>query len=169
MHSIHSVQRSLLIVAAAGVAAVAFAGCAMNPAPAASVSTAATTARVVTWGPAPAVFEPGAQMAVLQGDPSQGGPFTVRLRFPDGYKVAPHTHPTDEHVAVIEGNLMVGMGGTFDEAATTTLKTGGTVNLPAQHPHYVKAVGWTTVQIEAVGPFALTYVNPSDMPKAPTP
>ena len=49
-------------------------------------------------------------MAVLQGDPSGNGLFTVRLRMPDGYKIAPHTHPTDENVTVISGTFHVGMG-----------------------------------------------------------
>ena len=52
------------------------------------------------WGPAPAIFPAGAQMEVLQGDPGGANMFTVRLRFPEGYRIAPHTHPTDEHVNV---------------------------------------------------------------------
>ena len=133
------------------------------------VSTADTTLPPINWGPAPAVFQPGAQMAVLQGDPGKSELFTVRLRFPDGYAIAPHTHPTDEHITVIEGTFLVGMGKTVDEAAMVTLPTGGFVTAPAEHAHYAKAQGVTTVQVSAMGPFALTYVNPKDMPKAVTP
>jgi quercetin dioxygenase-like cupin family protein len=117
----------------------------------------------IVWGPAPAVFQPGAQMAVVQGDPSKAEPFIVRLRFPNGYKIAPHTHPTDEHVTVISGTFKVGMGTTYDEAAMAALPPGGFVTAPAQHAHFAKAQGVTTVQVNAVGPFALTYVNASDM------
>src|SRR5881398_821659 len=67
----------------------------------------------IKWGPAPAIFPAGAQMAVMQGDPSGNGLFTVRLRLPDGYRIAPHTHPTDEHVTVVSGTFAVGMGKTF--------------------------------------------------------
>ena len=117
-----------------------------------------------SWGPAPAIFPAGAQMAVLQGNPGGTEMFTVRLRFPNGYKIAPHTHPTDEHVTVISGHFKVGMGETVDANAMMTLKSGGFVTAPANHAHYASAVGPTVVQVSAMGPFAMTYVNPADTP-----
>ena len=119
----------------------------------------------IKWGPAPAVFPAGAQMAVVQGDPGRSEPFIVRLRFPNGYAIAPHTHPTDEHITVIDGTFKVGMGSTFDEGSMATLPAGGFATAPAQHAHYAKAQGVTTVQVNSVGPFALTYVNPNDLPR----
>jgi hypothetical protein len=44
----------------------------------------------VTWGPAPPSLPPGAQGAVLQGDPAKAGPFTLRLKLPDGFRIPPH-------------------------------------------------------------------------------
>lgn len=120
----------------------------------------------VKWGPAPAVFPAGAQMAVMQGDPSGNGLFTVRLRLPNGYRIAPHTHPTDEHVTVISGNFKVGMGTTVDAKSMMTLHAGGFVTAPANQAHYAAAQGLTIVQVHAMGPFALTYVNPADTPPA---
>jgi quercetin dioxygenase-like cupin family protein len=120
----------------------------------------------ITWGPAPAVFPAGAQMAVLQGNPGSSGLFTVRLRLPDGYKIAPHTHPTDEHVTVISGTFRVGMGETFDAKKTMALAAGGFVTAPAHQAHYAIAEGPTVVQVHALGPFALTYVHPADAPQA---
>src|SRR5262245_7386243 len=52
----------------------------------------------VKWGPAPPALPAGAQIAVLSGDPSKAEPFTIRLKAPDGYKIMPHWHPTDENV-----------------------------------------------------------------------
>ena len=126
------------------------------------------TSPELKWGPAPAVFPAGAQMAVLQGNPGAAEPFTVRLRFPNGYKIAPHTHPTDENITVISGTFRVGMGKTFDARTMTTLPTGGFVTAPANMAHYAVAQGLTVVQVHAIGPFVLTYVNPADMPKAGT-
>ena len=57
----------------------------------ASAQSPAASQPAIKWGPAPAVFPAGAQMAVLEGDPSSASLFTVRLRMPDGYKIAPHT------------------------------------------------------------------------------
>jgi quercetin dioxygenase-like cupin family protein len=117
------------------------------------------------WGPAPAVFPAGAQMAVVQGDPSGNALFTVRLRLPNGYKFPPHTHPTDEHVTVISGTFLVGMGTSFDTKKMMKLTAGGFATAPAQGAHYALAKGPTEVQVHAIGPFAITYVNPADSPK----
>ena len=118
----------------------------------------------VSWGPAPAVFPAGAKMAVLQGDPHKAEPFTVRLEMPDGYRIAPHTHPTDEHITVIKGTFLVGMGETRDAAHMMTLRTGDFATAGAGQPHYATARGRTIVQVSAIGPFALAYVNPADDP-----
>ena len=117
------------------------------------------------WAPAPAIFPPGAQMAVLQGNPGGTELFTVRLRMPNGYKIPPHTHPTDEHVTVISGTFRVGMGEKFDASKTMALTAGGFVTAPANAAHYAAAQGPTIVQVHGVGPFAMTYVNPADTPQ----
>lgn len=134
----------------------------------AACSSTSTTTELpgpqLNWGPAPAVFPPGAEMAVLEGNPSTAAEFTVRLRMPDGYRIPPHTHPTDENVTVISGAFKVGMGTAFIADSMMTLAAGGFVTAPAGHAHYAAAKGATVVQVHALGPFALTYVNPSDMP-----
>ena len=71
----------------------------------------------IKWGDAPPALPPGAKMAVLDGDPNKKGPFTIRLQSPDGYKVAPHTHPTTERITVISGTCHLGMGDNCDEGA----------------------------------------------------
>jgi quercetin dioxygenase-like cupin family protein len=127
---------------------------------------AASKAPDLQWGPSPPVFPAGAQMAVLQGNPGTASLFTVRLRFPNGYKIAPHTHPTDEHVTVIKGTFLVGMGASVDRKSMLTLHSGGFATAPANHAHYAVAEGQTEVQVHAMGPFAMTYVNPADDPQA---
>jgi hypothetical protein len=47
------------------------------------------------WAPAQGV-PPGAQVAVLYGNLSKKGPFAVRFKFPAGYEIPTHSHPTDE-------------------------------------------------------------------------
>lgn len=117
------------------------------------------------WGPAPAVFPPGAKFAVVQGDPSGTSLFTVRLSFPNGYRIPAHFHPTDEHVTVISGTLLLGMGDAIDVAHALALPAGGFITAGANMHHWAVARGQTVVQIHAIGPFALTYVNPQDAPK----
>jgi hypothetical protein len=44
----------------------------------------------IKFGPVPAVLPSGAQLAVLEGDPTgSSGDFTIRLKMPDGYRIAP--------------------------------------------------------------------------------
>jgi quercetin dioxygenase-like cupin family protein len=166
---------ALLLVAAASTA------CAQQPTASEHTARASSASKSVPdassasrgpelqWGPAPAIFPPGAQMAVLQGNPGGSDLFTVRLRFPNGYRIAPHSHPTDENVTVISGTFLVGMGETARSAGMMKLKAGGFVTAPANHAHYASAQGPTVVQVHAMGPFAMTYVNPADTPSAAKP
>jgi len=122
----------------------------------------------VKWGPAPPVFEKGASMAVISGDPSKAGPFVVRLKMPAGYKIAPHWHPTDENVTVISGTFSLGMGEKFDVKALKSLAAGGYGLMPAEMRHFAMAKTAATVQVHGTGPFALNYVNPADDPSKRT-
>lgn len=116
------------------------------------------------WGAAPSVLPKGAQLAVLSGDPSKSGPFTIRLKAPAGYKIPAHNHPTAERVTVISGDFHFGMGDKLDEAKAGRLGSGGFVDLPAKMNHYAFMSTETVVQIDSEGPFAITYVNPADDP-----
>jgi quercetin dioxygenase-like cupin family protein len=126
----------------------------------------AAVAQSPAWGPAPAVFPAGARMAVMSGDPSKAAEFTVRLEMPDGYTIPSHFHPTDEHITVISGTFLVGMGDVVDATKTSTLVAGGFVTAGANMHHFAIARGKTVVQVHAIGPFALTYVNPKDNPQS---
>ena len=114
----------------------------------------------IVFGPAPSVLPPGAEMAVLEGDPSTTAPFTVRLRLPNGYRLPAHTHPTRENVTVIQGTFLAGAGTRFDEAALQPLGQGAFLSIPENHAHFAAARGLTIVQVHALGPFALTYTEP---------
>jgi quercetin dioxygenase-like cupin family protein len=117
------------------------------------------------WVDAPPGLPPGGKMAVLAGDPTKEGPFTVRMQAPAGYKIPPHTHPTAEHVTVISGALHLGMGDKFDETAGHELAVGGFAVMPAGMKHFAWAPGGSIVQIHGQGPFAINYINPADDPR----
>jgi quercetin dioxygenase-like cupin family protein len=116
------------------------------------------------WGPAPPVLPAGAQVAVLDGDPFKPGFFALRLKMPDGYKVMPHTHPTDENIVVIQGTFKIGAGDSYSDASAKDLPTGGFVKMPKGMHHFAGAKGETIVQIYGEGPFVITYLNPADDP-----
>jgi len=124
-------------------------------------------ARQIRWGEAPAALPRGAKLAVLQGDPAAVGEIvTVRLKMPKGYTIPPHFHPTDEAVTVLSGSFSMGMGDRLDRSAVKVLGPGGWSFLPAGEHHYAIANVETIVQVNMVGPFGITYLNPSDDPRA---
>ena len=120
------------------------------------------------WGDPPAVFRKGAKLAVLSGNPGAAGPYTIRLKMPAGYRIAPHWHPTDENVTVIAGTFSLGMGEKFDRTSMKTLPAGGYAVLPAEARHFAWTKTGATVQVHGMGPFVLNYVNPSDDPSQST-
>ena len=116
------------------------------------------------WAPAPAILPAGARLAVLEGDPSKAGLFTMRLAMPAGYRIPPHYHQVDEHVTVISGAFQVGMGDTFDQGKLTTLPPGTFGVIPPGMRHFARADKATVIQLHGEGPWGLTYVNPADQP-----
>lgn len=123
----------------------------------------------IKWGAPPPVFEKAASFAVISGDPGKPGLYVVRLKMPAGYKIAPHWHPTAEHVTVLSGTLALGMGEKFDRAKMNDVPAGGYALLPAEMRHFAMATTATTIEVYGQGPFALTYVNPADDPSKRAP
>jgi quercetin dioxygenase-like cupin family protein len=133
---------------------------------AASAAQAQMNTADLKWGVAPPGLPPGAQLAVLSGDPGKEGMFTIRLKFPANYSVAPHHHPTDELVTVIDGQMSIGMGEALDKAKATTLNEAGYIAMPATMNHYAFTDSGATIQITSHGPFQIIYVNPADDPRS---
>jgi quercetin dioxygenase-like cupin family protein len=119
----------------------------------------------IKWQEGPAALPPGAKFAVLEGDPAKEGPFTMRIRLPDGYKIPPHTHPGIEHVTVISGSFNFGMGDKFDPGATKEMPAGSFGHWPAGMKHFVWVKGETIVQAHGMGPWKIEYLNPQDDPR----
>ena len=90
--------------------------------------------------------------------------FTVRLRFPNGYVLPPHRHPTDEHITVLRGTFLVGTRRGLLARAPRPAPGGRVRHRAANMPHFASARGVTEVQVHAIGPFQLTYVHPEDDP-----
>jgi hypothetical protein len=119
----------------------------------------------VVWREGPASLPKGAKMAVLEGDPSKKGPFVLRIKLPDGFRVLPHTHPKDERVTVISGTLYLGAGGKFDKKAGKAMPAGSYARTAARMKHFGWAKGETVLQLHGEGPWAIEYVDPKDDPR----
>ena len=134
---------------------------------AASAASAQTAQKSVAlqWGAPPPFLPAGARFALVSGDPGKSGPFEIRLDMPDGYVIPPHWHPTDETVTVKSGHFRFGMGDKVDHKAEKTMTAGQTGTLKTNMHHWARAAGHTVVAVTGNGPFAITYVTPSDDPR----
>lgn len=121
--------------------------------------------QTIEWQDGPPALPAGAQFAVLEGDPTQEGAFTMRIKLPDGYRVPPHTHPAVEHITVMRGTFHLGMGAKFEAKATEAMPAGTFGYWPAGMQHFAWAKGETVVQLHGIGPWKIEYVDPSDDPR----
>ena len=122
----------------------------------------------MNWIDGPKSLPPGARLAVLEGDPSKEGPFVMRLRLPDGYKIPAHTHPKTERLTVISGTFNIVMGETLDTKDARKMPAGSFGYWGAGMKHLVWADGETVVQLHGTGPWSIKYVNPADDPRNKT-
>ena len=125
------------------------------------------TEKEAQWGPAPPLLPPGAQIAVLAGDPGKPAPYTVRLKFPANYAIPAHSHPTDENVVVTSGAVTFGMGDELKKGATTnkTIGVGGYFLATANMNHFTYTTAESTIVLYGVGPVEFKYVKASDDPR----
>jgi hypothetical protein len=117
------------------------------------------------WVDAPPSLPKGAKVAILEGDPSQPGPFTMRVQVPAMYKIAPHWHPAIEHVTVISGEVYMGSGEKLDEKLAKKLPAGGFAVMPPKYAHFFFTKKKAVVQVHGIGPWGITYINPADDPR----
>ncbi len=121
------------------------------------------------WGAVPAFFPVGGELSLISGDPTKAVLLEAFLRMPDGYRISPYTLPHDEHLQVVQGTLLVGVGPVPDPRRTATLQPGDTATAPAGAPHYFIARGRTIIRTRVMGPYDMKYVNPKETPGQPFP
>jgi quercetin dioxygenase-like cupin family protein len=117
------------------------------------------------WQPVPSLPE-GARVAVLEGNPAEEGPFTMRLSLPPGYTIPAHTHPVAERVTVLSGTFHIGLGETFDREAAHALPEGALAVMDSGIAMYgFTGEEPTVIQLTGEGPWGITYLDPDDDPR----
>jgi len=119
----------------------------------------------INWKPF-AAFPPSVRLAVIVGNPSEAGPYTIRVRVPRGVKLMPHRHPEDRVYTVISGVFYIGLGEDFDPNKLNAYPPGSVIVLPGNtsHFHWAKSSEYVT-QVAAIGPLGLEYVSANDDPR----
>jgi quercetin dioxygenase-like cupin family protein len=120
----------------------------------------------VEWEPF-AAFPPSVRLAVIVGQPSEPGPYVIRVKVPGGVKPMPHRHSEDRIYTVMAGVFFIGVGEEFDSDKLEAYPPGAVIVLPGNtsHFHWAKS-GEYVAQVTAIGPLGFEYVNSKDDPRS---
>jgi quercetin dioxygenase-like cupin family protein len=119
----------------------------------------ALTPAEMKWQSQGGLATPGMEQLNLVGDPSKPGPYTLRLKFPKGFKIAPHTHPDSREVTIISGTFATGYGEKFDAEKLKILPAGSFYTEPANVPHYIEIKDEVVLQVSGTGPSGRHFVD----------
>jgi hypothetical protein len=113
-----------------------------------------------------AAFPPSVRLAVIAGQPSEPGPYMIRVKVPSGVKLMPHWHSEDRIYTIISGVFYIGVGEEFDPDKLEAHPPGAVIVLPGNtsHFHWAKS-GEYIAQVTAIGPLGFEYVNSKDDPR----
>jgi len=119
----------------------------------------------IDWKPF-AAFPRSVRLAVLVGQPSEPGPYVIRVKVPSGVKLMPHRHPEDRIYTVMSGVFYVGLGDRFDGDTVAAYPPGSVIVLPGDtyHFHWARSGEYIT-QVNAIGPLGLEYLDSGDDPR----
>jgi quercetin dioxygenase-like cupin family protein len=151
----------VFLSASASIAAASLASTAMSQ----TIDNKLVTPAEIQWRPAPAVLPAGAQGALLYGDPTKDGLFSMRFKLPKGYRVPPHTLSKAGLFTVISGTFRIGMGERDDRSKAKAMPAGSFIALAPGTPHFVAVDEETVVQLNNIGPWVITYIDPKDDPR----
>jgi quercetin dioxygenase-like cupin family protein len=153
-------QAKAIFASVASAALLSFATSASSAEP----GVMALTPSEMKWSSQGGLALPGLEQAILIGDPSKAGAYTIRLKFPAGFKIGPHTHPDSREVTVLSGTWYTGYGEQAEASRLKELPAGSFYTEPANIAHYVEVREPTVIQVTGTGPSGRKFVGP-DAPK----
>src|SRR5437867_3204955 len=104
------------------------------------------------------------QTAVLKGDPSKPGLYTILLRIAPNTRIHAHSHQDDRIATVVSGTWYFAYGDEFDEAALKPLPPGSFYTEPPGVNHFGLTREEVVIQMTGIGPSSTTYVDPRNDP-----
>lgn len=115
--------------------------------------------RNIKWMPCPPHLPTGCEINILEGSPKQADLFTVRFKVNETFFMPPHTHPKDERVTIIEGNVSVAFGIGAKHEDATHFKAGDYYVNARDTIHTVWIDSPSIIQITGIGPWEANFVN----------
>jgi pimeloyl-ACP methyl ester carboxylesterase/mannose-6-phosphate isomerase-like protein (cupin superfamily) len=114
----------------------------------------------LAWMPAPTPPYPeGVRRAVLEGDPTRPGLFTMRVELPAGTVLPLHTHPQTDRLTVLSGSVMLGIADHVDPARERRFEAGDYWTTPAGARHWLRTDEGCVLQMTTTGPWRLDLVD----------
>lgn len=121
--------------------------------------------KAIMWEAAPRGMPIGSKAKLINGNPKIPSFFTLRHKISADWKVMPHFHPSDEYITVIHGSCFLGTGETFDEERATELPVGALSIMPAGTVHFFFTKQVCEIQVQAMGPQKIIYLDANDDPR----
>ena len=117
--------------------------------------------KLLSWHPSTIRWQQinpdGTKYALLQGSrEASGKQFTYALFIPPGFVGRAHHHSGDLRIAVVHGELFLGMGSKASRQKTERFPKGSYLLIPAKAPHYEATEKATIVISTAIGPWVTT-------------
>jgi quercetin dioxygenase-like cupin family protein len=117
--------------------------------------------------PADLVPPDGGRRITILGDPSEPGPYVIRLTWEPGQGSRPHYHDRARYITVLEGTWWVSTGehsDVYDPDSMTPVPAGSFIYEPPNGHHYDMAKDErVVVQIAGMGPVGSTSIpQPGD-------
>lgn len=122
----HSIYLLVVLLASAGFTDVL----ANEPAPQEKPLALMADASSLEWGPCPAFFPAGCEIAVLHGDPAKENT-DVFFKVPADYDIPNHWHTSAERMVLVSGTMKV----TYEDQEPVTLQPGSYAYGPPKMPH----------------------------------
>ncbi len=116
------------------------------------------------WGPVGSMT-PGAEISIIEGDLAKEEPFTMRLKLPADYVIAPHIHPAYERVTVLSGTFHFAHGKEVDRDKASALPEGSVAIMSPGDPMFGYTEEEVVIQLHGTGPWGIEYLNPEDDPR----
>jgi quercetin dioxygenase-like cupin family protein len=107
----------------------------------------------------------GIRTTVVEGDPTQAAPYTIRLNVPPNTRIQAHTHRDSRSAVVVSGTWYFGYGRVASSAAEKPLPAGSFYTEPAGVEHFAQTKDTeVVVYITGFGPTDTVYVKQTDIP-----